>query len=578
MNILGIHDGQDPSVALVRDGRLAGFEREASYHQSAEANGFPHRALRRLMLRHGLAPDGVDSIAFAGHAVKVPRTRRELLKQFSDESAFSEVAKTALSYVIPGAFRTEMRKKDRLAELSRYGLESGRASFVDAHLASAMTAYASTTMDRRCLVLVAGSGSDRMAATVHVAQAGRLERIATIHEEDALGALCEHVTYLLGMSPMRDEGLLMDLGANSRGPLASSAAKRFQILFEFDELLPLNWQRAANMPETSRAHEFLRTHFRRRRFDHIAGGWYQFLCNFMAEWVGRCAHKTEIRDVLLAGDLFELGAVVTACGRRREVVSVAPSPLPGSAGNSIGAAMLVHTERSESHDASDGVREHRRLLPGVYGFDSRDPKLIERIVTSYGERASVREHVSIERPDDLPARCADLLAAGALLARFDGPLDLRLRGLGNRCLLARADHPPARERLRDVLYPDSFWATQAYLWKAENLRANFTDADTLPEAPCGEFYLTPRNPSPWFGLNARQRVPVHAIAKSANPGCWELLHAFQQSLPSTPLVTGTWRSQSGMPVRSVMDALSMWREQELDGLILHDWLLLRGDW
>ncbi|MCA8939911.1 MAG: hypothetical protein KDB07_08890, partial [Planctomycetes bacterium] len=346
MKILGIHDGQNASAALVVDGRLVRFGLEARYRRSGEYAGFPRRVIRRILNEEKLSGDDIDAIAFSGHVVKTPRTMRDYLKQFGDTSAIGGVAKTALSYIVPGAFRSEWRKKDRLEPLARSGLSSAKATFIDSHLAASMLAYNSGVgIHRRSLILCAGAGNDRMAATVHVAQNGRLERIATIHEDDSLLNMFEHVTYMLGMIPTRDEQQVMDLGARAHGPRVESTQKRFELLFQFDPHLPLNWQRAANLPDTARCQEFLRNHFRRRRFDTIAGAWHRFLSEFVREWVRRCAHKTEIRDIVLCGDLFELGELMAAASDLREVVSLSRSPLPGSAGNAIGAALLVARDR-----------------------------------------------------------------------------------------------------------------------------------------------------------------------------------------------------------------------------------------
>src|SRR5690606_19216787 len=105
-------------------------------------------------------------VAFAGHTMKTPRTTRDYLAQFSDYSPIAETAKTALSYVIPGAFRTELRKRDRLAQLARNGFDASKAIFVDAHLSASMLAYNSGPgISRRCLILCAGKGEDHMGAS-----------------------------------------------------------------------------------------------------------------------------------------------------------------------------------------------------------------------------------------------------------------------------------------------------------------------------------------------------------------------------------------------------------------------------
>lgn len=568
MNILGIHDGQNPSAALVRDGVVVGFRYEARHRRSLAAAGFPRRAVLRLLADAGITPQQVDAVAFAGHTMQSPRTLRDYLSQFGEESSVRDYAKTALKYVIPGAFRTDLRKKDRLQNLARSGFEASRGSFVDAHLAASMLAYGSGAgFSRRCLVLCAATGADRLGATVHVAQNGRLERIASVHEEDSLGALMEHLTYMLGMAPQRDEPLLMELGARASGPGVRSAAKRFELLFGFDEHLPLNWHRASHMPDTSRCQEFLRKHFRRRRFDHIAGGWYRFVSEFVAAWVGRCAHKTEIRDILVCGDVFELSDLLPVASRHRSVVSLDVSPLPGPAGNSIGAAMLLASEREEG-----GAKALKPVRHPYLGQDAT-PETCKAAIDGY----QFGDDVVVERPDDLPRRVASLIAAGAVLARFAGREDVRLRGLGNRSLIARSDHPQAHEKLHELAHTDCFWASPRFLWQSERLRTSFLEADTLPEAACGEYSLTPRHASPFHHMPRGARVPVQAVSRSANPALWDIMDACSKAVGRAPLLTEVWRQPDGHMVKDARTAVMLWRDQGLSGVILGEWLVYRSD-
>ncbi len=568
MIILGIHDGTNPSAALVRNGRLLGVGLESRHRRSLQVVGFPRRAALRLLADNGVAPRDVDVVAFAGHSMKTPQTLRDYLSRYTDESAIGGYARTAISYVIPGAFRTDQRKRERLANLARSGIETSRGTFVDGHLAAAMQAYVSgSTFPRRCLILCVNSGSDRIGATVHVGQNGKLERIASVLEEDSLGNVLEHVTYMLGMVPQRDEELLMELGARASGPGVLSAAKRFQLLFGFDEHLPLNWQRASNMPETGRCQEFLRKHFRRRRFDHIAGGWSRFLSRFIAEWIGRCAHKTEIRDLVVTGDLFELGSLLPTASRERGVISLNTGVLPGAAGNSVGAAMLVAAEREPA-----GAKSLEPVSTPYLGAEaSRD--VIAKVVSGI----NAGPDLVIERPEDLPRRVASLLAAGAVLARFAGREDVRMRGLGNRSVLGRADHPMVKEKLHEVAHTDCFWTSSPLLWQSERLRASFLEADTLPEAPCGEFWLTPRHASPWLGIQKGIAIPVQAISRRTNPHFWALLDAAGLVLGRTPLVTEPWKAPDGHIVRTPAQAAQLWMDHGLSGVVLGEWLIYRPD-
>ena len=67
------------------------------------------------------------------------------------------------------------------------------------------------------------------------------------------------------------------------------------------------------------------------------------------------------------------------------------------------------------------------------------------------EGALTGSRLAAERPDDLPQRVADLLAAGRVVMWFQGRMEYGPRALGQRSVLARPDRPELRDRLNLVL-------------------------------------------------------------------------------------------------------------------------------
>jgi hypothetical protein len=114
-------------------------------------------------------------------------------------------------------------------------------------------------------------------------------------------------------------------------------------------------------------------------------------------------------------------------------------------------------------------------------------------------------------------------------------------------------------------------------WHAERLRTSFVEADTLPEAVCGEYSLTPRTPNPFFGFHRGQRTTVQAISRSANPEFWELLDACVRAVGRAPIVAEAWRQMDGHLVKDPATAVTLWRDQGLSGLVLGNWLVYRTD-
>lgn len=565
MLVLGIHDGKDPSVVLMREGAVERIGFEADYVEDPfEITGFPANALEHLLAVEGVRGEEIDVVAFAGQHLPEPRTRRELLKQFAESGTFRASAKRLLRTAVPFTSRRPSRR-DRLRNLEKLGLKPDRSTFIDHHLAQAAVAAAGThAPDGRLLVLCCEGSGDGIAASVHTSRGGRLDRVATISDDNSIGAFLETVTYLLGMVPERDESLLMELGGLARGPQLSKVTKRLSILFEFDPLLPLNWRRAGNLPETHEAVEFLRMHLRRRRFDMIAGATRKFLEQFLGQWIDKCCQKTACDNVVLTGSVFGLRSLYPALVKGTRTAQLTISPTPTDAGNAIGAAILALAEKK-------GVEHVLPLGQPWLGEDAGEGDCAD-----FARAEESKGGVWVDQPEHLEARVAELLAGGALLGRITGRVDMSRMGLGNRSLLARGDLPELRSACMQLYRPDVFWHEVPTLVLASELESEFSGVAKLPRGSIGEYWLQPRRPQAWTGrLNPTSAAPVQITDEGTDPATASLVKEFRKAAGRTPLLCTPWLNRRGQLVRTVQDARESWRSQGLDGVVAGPFVILR---
>lgn len=561
VNVLGIHDGRDPCVALLRDGALARIGFEADYSDEPfEVSGFPLKAAEDLLATERLRAEAIDVVAYAGLTLPVPRSRRELLQQFAEagtlRGATRRLWRVAVAFGEPVVSRRE-----RLAPLEKLGLRADKSTFIDHHLAQAALAASSLRApDGRVLVLICEGSGDSMCASVHVSRGGRLDRVATIPSDNSLGNFLETMTYLLGMVPERDESLLMELGGLAQGPQVTKADKRLSILFEFDPLLPLNWRRSGNLPDTGNSVEFMRNHLRRRRFDHIAGATRRFLEEFLSQWIDRCALKTNCDHVALSGSVFGLRPLYPALTASPHVARLAVSPVAGDAGNAAGAAIMAVAEKY-------GVEHVLPLGQPWLGSDATE--------ADCAEFARAQEQFGgcwVERPAEAEARSAELLAGGALLGRICGRVDLSRAGFGNRSLLGRGDLPEIRRAAQQLLRPDVFWLEVPTIVLDSELDALFEDAHKVPRGVIGEYWLHPRRGQ---GYLAQSAVPVQVTVEAADPATAAIIKAFRKAAGRTPLICAPWITRRGTLMRTLADARDSWRDQNLDGVVAGPFVVLR---
>ena len=91
-----------------------------------------------------------------------------------------------------------------------------------------------------------------VSATVSIGENGRIERIASIPENDSIGALYAFVTYHMGMMPLEHEYKVMGLAPYvGNSGKSKEKARLFADLFEFDSKNPLVWRRRPGVPPCS---------------------------------------------------------------------------------------------------------------------------------------------------------------------------------------------------------------------------------------------------------------------------------------------------------------------------------------
>ncbi|MHC4840216.1 MAG: carbamoyltransferase N-terminal domain-containing protein [Planctomycetota bacterium] len=565
MIVLGIHDGKDPCVALMRDSSLVRLGFEADFKDDAfEVTGFPLSAAQEILAIEGLEGSDIDVVAFSGQHLEQPRTRRELLKQYAEYGTFKGLSKRLLRTAIPFASRGAPSRRERIKPLEKLGIKADNLKFIDHHLAQAAVAAASVSSpDGRLLIANCTGNGDGISASVHVSRGGRIERVATISEEDSIGSFLETLTYLMGMVPQRDESLLMELGALARGPQIAKLTKRLSLLFEFDPSLPLNWRRSGNMPETYNSVEFLRNHLRRRRFDHIAGATRDFLEDFLGKWVDRAALKTNCNAVVLTGNVFGLRALYTPLALKCRADQMSISPVPFDHGNAIGAAIMALSE----------VKGVEHILPLGQPWLGADAD--EASCAKFVREQEAEGGVWLEQPENLEERIANLLSGGALLGRISGRVDMSRRGYGNRSLLCRGDLPELRDAAANLVRPDVFWTEIPTLVLEEELSKEFYGTDKIPPG-MGEYWLKPRRPFAWSGrMQPRATMPVFVTNAQSDPATASLLQEYRKTSGRSPLLCAPWFNSRGLLIRDIKDVKETWRHQGLDGVIVGPYILLR---
>jgi carbamoyltransferase len=437
VNVLGIWDGHDSGAALLQEGRLRFAVNEERLTRRKLEIRFPTRSIQACLAFAGIGPEQVHVVAASTsdpaktlsrwwpgskeryYAVRRRQATPGLL------SGLTRALKYRMTEWPPGPACGALSRLALRKQLAHHGLARADLRLVDHHEAhAAAAAWAANAAP--CAVLTIDGVGDGLSSTISIFRDGRLERVAASAARSSLGVFFEHVTSLLNMRELEDEGKVMALADYAR-PVA-------------DEDNPLlSWIRVRDgVLETARAGHGLkgalaRVHWRypNEQFAYLAQRVVEHTCVALARDAVRL---TGLDRLALAGGVVSNIRATRSIRVMPEVKDVYVFPHMGDGGLALGAAVAAASACGERIELD---LSHLDLGP------SYPTPAIAAALRAAGFR--------VDPVDNLAARVGGALAEGQIVMWFQGRMEYGPRALGNRSVLARPDRPDLRDRLNLVL-------------------------------------------------------------------------------------------------------------------------------
>jgi len=443
--VIGIHDGHNASVAVVRDGRLEFALQEERITRIKNQGDAPRNALGGALAAAGHAASDIR-VALNGRYMNYNQWQREkILEDYGRSSRFANRIRQPFKDTFIDRAYQRGKAGSRAKRLSELGLSRERMEAVEHHIAHASAAYYTCPWpDERILVLTCDGSGDRLSATVSLGARGELTRIAQVSEHDSIGRLYAMVTRHMGMAPLEHEYKVMGMAPYvADGAKAAAAAERFHQLFEFTRE-PMIWRRRRGVPSMYSAIALLERLLAGQRFDLVAAGIQRFIEDWLALWVRNCIRETGIRKVACAGGVFMNVKANLRLLEIPELEDLYIFPSCGDESNSIGAALRLAAQMGQPRRGALG--------PIYYGDPITDGEA-DRALSAAGGSGKFRSAFVA----DIEHKTAEAVANGKIVARAKGAMEFGARALGNRSILARADSPVAVRAINQMIKSRDFW-------------------------------------------------------------------------------------------------------------------------
>jgi carbamoyltransferase len=425
MRVLGVNAiFHDPAAALVVDGRTVAAAEEERFSRRKHGKRpvpfsaweQPELSARWCLQEAGIDAAQLDAVAFS-YDPSLARPTGDTVEGLRADAweplrtLFAQRAPWMLAAAIPG-------------------LDPERVRFVPHHVAHAASACIAAPFETSAVLVVDGRGERGSHLAGRWTPDG-LEVLAAQALPHSLGLRYEELTEHLGFLRSCDEYKVMALASYGQPRWLDELRRHLRtdgrggFVAEPIDLAALVPARGRDEP-LGDAHADLACSMQRRLEEVLVE---------LASWLHEATGE---RALTLAGGVALNCVANSVLHRSTPFEHVWAQPASGDAGTALGAAMLT------AHELGD----HVAPMPGAdLGRGFADEELAARLRTA---------RVPFERPDDLPAAVADVLAADGVVAWFQGRSEFGPRALGRRSLLADPRRAENLERLNDVKGREQF--------------------------------------------------------------------------------------------------------------------------
>lgn len=434
-NVIGIWDGHDAGVVLVVDGKIEFALNEERVSRRKLDVGFPFLALEQLIASTGISAGDVHCIALPTYDVAKTLTRcvPYLGRQYYDlrrrksprpsiYSAWKKPLKYKLTELRGNRLTEEISRRVIAVHLNQFGLGKNKIVFVDHHRAHAASAIYTSGFSSCAGLTIDGIG-DGASASMWGYTGSELKEIGRIAGQKSLGIFFEHVTNLLNMRELEDEGKVMAL-ANFARPVADEENPLLELFAVEGVTLSAKYGSLG-------VYRALKDVLWRYPSEQVAYMAQRVLEKKVVELTQGLLKLVGTTRVAYAGGVASNVKVNMLVRELPEVEEIHVFPHMGDGGIAAGAALSV-ANLSNRHDVP-------RIEHVFLGPEHADAELASA-VTAYGG-------LKVTDCADVAQEAASLISDGEIVFWFQGRSEYGPRALGGRSILAH----PGRLCSRDLL-------------------------------------------------------------------------------------------------------------------------------
>jgi carbamoyltransferase len=433
MYILGIWDGHDSGAAIIKGNEiLVAINEERLTRRKLEIS-FPNRSIDACLKYLNLDASDISEIAISTSdpaktlARIVPSTKEEyyLIRRRKKDLTFLNFQKKRFKYKLtelsPNWITTFVSKKIVQNELSKIGFTKYNLNIVDHHM-SHVAAAAFCSGFNECLVITLDGLGDGLSGTVNVFKENKIRNISKISAKDSFGIFFEHVTNLMNMRELEDEGKVMAL-ADYAYPIPN----KDNLLLDFFSVDGLKIKAKYNSLKTYQELKKILWRFPSEQFANMA---QKTLESHIAKLIKNAIADTGIRKIALSGGVASNVKVNMMIRHLPECEECFVFPHMGDGGLALGAAIYSNYQ-----------------LNGITNYKFDSVALGLEYSNTEIESELRLANLNYRKSANLVKETAELITNGNIVLWFQDRSEYGPRALGSRSILALPDSTDIKDEL-----------------------------------------------------------------------------------------------------------------------------------
>lgn len=576
MYILGLSAmGHDPAAALINgQGTVVAAIEEGKLGRTRSFGGIPRAAIRFCLDHAKIRWQDIELVAVASEP------KRAFLRKALLRAKIAPLSPISSAYYLNkalGELGRELNNSRILREMA--GGSADRIVQFDHHLCHAASAYFGSAFERALIVSLDNQGDGR-AGSVALGEGTRIRELSSVPFPNSIAWLYTQVTTLVGFSSSASEHKTQWLSLSGepvyadifvemlrRGPNGPPQLNKkfFKRGFAGNLSFSSEFYRRLGIPQGPLAEVVTQDPDNALR-RNIASSFEKACEIVLTEWLEFLRGRTGTKNLCLAGGLFLNPLIVSAIEKQSGFEEVFVQPAAGNEGTALGAAWLAWHQTT--------TRSRVAPMNGLYWGPAFTNTEIKQVLDNC--KAPYRWFDSEDRQID---EAVQLLAAGKIVAWFQGAAEFGPRALGHRSLFASPWAEYVQENLNDfVKHRESFRPF----------------ALAIPEEDCAEYFDCSMN-ARFMTTMARAKektcklfdapgssfvskeglVRLQAVSRENNPLLWKLLKRMGEKGPA-PMLVNTSFNLFGEPlVIKPRDALRSYACSGVDALVAGSFLLTK---